>query len=334
MTQNAQTELIIEQVADGIHRLEVPLPNNPLKSVNVYILKSDGRDLIVDTGMNRPECQTVVDAGLAELNVDLDKADLFITHLHADHVGLVSHLSRESSTVYFNQIEADQLASSKKSGGFMDRMKGFAAKAGFTDEEMKESLSQHPGMRFHAPEHPHWTIVGEGDIVEVGQYRFRCIHTPGHSTGHLCLYDETRKVLLAGDHVLGDISPNISSWTEHENPLGDYLASLDKVYGLDVELVLPGHRSVFTTFRKRVDELREHHEERLDEVAGILDGTSLSAYDVAARMKWRVRANGWDDMPVMQKWFASGEAFAHLKYLEVKGVLGMELREGRILFSK
>ena len=334
MTQSAKTDLIIENVAPNIHRLEVPLPKSPLKSVNVYILKSDDRDLIVDTGMNRPECQTVVDAGLAELNVDLDKADLFITHLHADHVGLVSHLARDSSKVYFNQIEADQLASSKRRGGFMDRMKTFAVKAGFTDEQMKESLANHPGMRFHAPEHPHWTIVGEGDIVEVGKYRFKCIHTPGHSTGHLCLFDETSKILLAGDHVLGDISPNISSWTEHEDPLGDYLASLDKIYDLDVGLVLPGHRSVFTTFRKRVDELRKHHQERLDEVAGILDGISLSAYDVAARMKWRVKAKGWDNMPTMQKWFASGEAFAHLKYLEVTGVLNMDTHEERILFSK
>ena len=324
---------MVDKVFENIHRIELPLPRNPLKSVNCYLIKDEGRDLLIDTGMNRPECRSAIESGLKELNVDLNRCDFFITHLHSDHMGLVSHLATEGATIYFNRIEAKMIRTAKEQGGFGSRMTDFARVAGFSDSEVEDSLANHPGLKFQAPHSVEFSILDEGDFLDIGGYHFECIHTPGHSPGHLCMYDAQTKLMVAGDHVLGDISPNISAMTREENPLGDFLQSLDKVYAYDVELALPGHRSLIQDFRGRVDELKDHHRQRLDEALGILDGKARSGYDVASQMKWKVRGRTWEDVGIMQKWFATGEAIAHLQYLEEKGTVASEDRDGAAYFS-
>ncbi len=81
-----------EEIARGLYRLQIPLPENPLKSLNSYVIKGPGRNLIIDTGLNRQECMDAMQAGLKEIGIDLRETDFFITHLHADHFGLVSSL--------------------------------------------------------------------------------------------------------------------------------------------------------------------------------------------------------------------------------------------------
>ena len=91
---------MIKEILPNLYRIEVPLPRNPLQAVNSYVIKAKGQSLIIDTGMNRKECMDVMSSGLKELNVDLKEADFFITHLHADHLGLVSNLATDTSTIY------------------------------------------------------------------------------------------------------------------------------------------------------------------------------------------------------------------------------------------
>ncbi|MDK1021449.1 MAG: MBL fold metallo-hydrolase [Candidatus Hydrogenedentes bacterium] len=324
---------MVDKVFENIHRIEVPLPRNPLKSVNCYVVKGADRDLVIDTGMNRPECRSAMESGLKELNVDLTRCDFFITHLHADHLGLASHLATEGSTVYFNRTEAKMVRMMKEKGGFGSRMTDFARLAGFSDAEMKDSLRNHPGQRFQAAHSVDFHLMDEGDTLEVGGYHFECIATPGHSPGHLCLYDADTKLMIAGDHVLGEITPNISAMARDENPLAEFLKSLDKVYEYDVDLALPGHRSLIKDFHGRIDELREHHRERLDEVMSVLDGKALPGYDVASRMTWKMKAATWEEVGIMQKWFATGEAIAHLHYLAEKGAVTAEEQDGVTLYS-
>jgi glyoxylase-like metal-dependent hydrolase (beta-lactamase superfamily II) len=88
---------MIEQIRAGLHRVVVPLPGNPLKEINSYVLTSRDRNLIIDTGMRRPECQEVLEAGLEAIGIDLDRTDFIATHLHADHAGLVSTLLRDGA---------------------------------------------------------------------------------------------------------------------------------------------------------------------------------------------------------------------------------------------
>jgi glyoxylase-like metal-dependent hydrolase (beta-lactamase superfamily II) len=173
----------------------------------------------------------------------------------------------------------------------------------------------------------------EGDTISIGDYAFRCIETPGHTRGHMCLYEPSKKILVAGDHILNDITPNIQLWSDGWNPLKEYLASLEKVYGLDIELVLPGHRSIFRNCKERIQELKQHHEKRFEEIISILGKGSKNAFRVASQMSWDIIYDSWDLFPVLQKWFAMGEAIAHLKYLEEKGIIRRKMRGQKILFS-
>jgi glyoxylase-like metal-dependent hydrolase (beta-lactamase superfamily II) len=137
--------------------------------------------------------------------------------------------------------------------------------------------------------------------------------------GHICLYEPDKKVLVAGDHILIDITPNIQCWSDEQNPLKHYLASLDKVAGFEVDLVLPGHRRLIRDHQARIEELKSHHAHRLAEVLAILEGASMTAFEVASRMTWDLKCDHWNDFPVAQRWFATGEAIAHLRLLEEAG---------------
>ena len=323
--------VVIEQVRTNLFRAEIPLPRNPLKATNSYIIKGEDRNLIIDTGMNRDECKSALLAALDQLNIDLGKTDFFITHLHADHVGLVGELATEDAVIYFNKPDAEIL-------NYKDLWQlvfSMAGRHGFPSEQVNSAIDSHPGQRY-SPKNPvDFTLVEDGDVIKCNDYELHCVVTPGHTSGHTCLYEPNLKYFFSGDHILGNITPNISTWLDNGDPLGDYLKSLAKVYAMSIDLVLPGHRGLITDCRKRINELREHHRLRLDEVMAILDAKKDpgSAFEVASRMTWDLVAESWDDFPLMQKWFATGEALAHICHLEVAGKLKREMAGSTMVFS-
>jgi glyoxylase-like metal-dependent hydrolase (beta-lactamase superfamily II) len=307
--------MMIEELRRDLFRIMVPLPDSPLKFLNSYVVRSADRNLVIDTGLNRDECFEVMKAGFEELKIDPKKTDFFITHLHADHFGLVSRLIAESSRVYFNRPDAEIIEAWPGWGPML----AYATENGFPEDELQRAIEQHPGFKFSSEWVPELNILQDADIINVGEYHFRCVHTPGHSLGHTCLYEPEKKILVAGDHILIDITPNIQCWSEFQNPLKSYLESLDRVNDLDVELTLPGHRRLITDHRSRIAELKEHHSQRCNEILHIMANGNLSAYEVASRMTWDIKCDGWETFPLAQKWFATGEAIAHLRYLLEKG---------------
>ncbi len=97
-----------EQIYPSLFRIKIPLPDSPLKYLNSYVIKGGERNLIIDTGLNREECKTAMMNGLKELNIGLETADIFITHLHADHFGLLGELVTPQTMVYGNRPDAER----------------------------------------------------------------------------------------------------------------------------------------------------------------------------------------------------------------------------------
>jgi glyoxylase-like metal-dependent hydrolase (beta-lactamase superfamily II) len=320
---------MIEEIAVGLYKIEIPLPNSPLKALNSYVIKSSERNLVIDTGWNQEECMNAMQTGLKTLGVDIRKTDFFITHLHSDHLGLLPNLISDASLVYFNRPDADRF----NSGIHLDDFISFARLNGFPEEELRAGLLSHPGFKFRAKGNLVFHILKEADLIRFGDYAFTCIETPGHSWGHMCLYEPHQKILVAGDHILNDISPNIQLWSDEWNPLKAYLSSLDKVYGFDIELVLPGHRGILRNGKERIRELRHHHQERLEEITSILKKGGMNAFEIGSRMSWDIVYDSWDVFPVSQKWFAVGEVLAHLKYLEEEGILRRETENQKRVYS-
>lgn len=313
---------------EDIYRIDVPLPRNPLRAINSYVVRGRDRWLMIDTGMNRPESLQAMRAGIASLGIDLDRTDLFITHGHSDHVGLVSELMTASSRVFLHSADMaivldphlwTNLACSARMHGFPDA---------------DAAVGKHPGKKYLFAGRPEFTPLREGDTISVGRYRFLCVETPGHTPGHLCLYEPDARIFFSGDHILDSITPNISGWAqEDEDPLGDFLASLDKVAAYDVRVVLPGHRTPVADHRRRIEELKVHHRVRAQEIGGILSRGAQTAYQVASQMTWDLSYSRWEDFPIPQQWFATGEALAHLLYLEKKGEITRTRGDGTVSFS-
>ena len=110
------------------------------------------------------------------------------------------------------------------------------------------------------------TRLREADTVRFARREWVAVHTPGHTADHLCLFDPTEGTFLSGDHVLPTITPHISGLMIAADPLQMFFSSLDKVraFGAQVRTVLPAHGHPFPDLAKRVDDIKEHHAERLE----------------------------------------------------------------------
>jgi len=325
---------MIEEIVPNLYRTEIPLPKSPLKWLNSYIVRGEDRFLIIDTGFNREECQNEMNASLQKLGVDLNKTDIFVTHFHVDHIGLADSLATDNSKVYLNEKEThhpffhpDELPD------YLQKLLDVYVANGFPAEDARISLGSHPALKYGMKRERGFSVVKDGDMIEVGDFHFQCITTPGHSPGHMCLYEPNRKILVAGDHILSDITPNIAYWLEMDDPLNEYLTNLEKVRALDVKIVLPGHRRLVRDLHKRITELQEHHRDRLYEVLAALRDGAKTAFQIAPRITWDIAINSWEEFPPVQKWFAFSETLAHVRFLENKGKVRRHSQNDKILYS-
>lgn len=322
---------MVKEILPGIFQIEVPLPRNPLRSLNSYLIRGKDRHLLVDTGFNWAECKAAQLEAIAELGLDWAEIDFFVTHVHGDHSGLVYALACPNSRVYCSQIDADILHAS------MTREYWLQINHIYLENGFPADLIGQQGetiRNFISGDELNFSFVQDGDQLEIGPYHLVCIATPGHSPGHMCLYEPVHKFLLSGDHLLAGITSNITTWGDSGHDyLGDYLASLDKVDAMDIDLVLPGHRQLIHDHHARIGQLKQHHERRLAEILDILGPGPLNAYQVASKMHWDLIYDSWEELPRFQRWFATGEAIAHLDHLVQRWQIVMTEAEGRHIYQ-
>lgn len=323
---------MVDKIAEDLYRIEVPLPPNLSGTTNAYVVKSPNRNLIIDTGLNVPLCKDAMEKGLRELSVDVEKTDFFITHFHIDHLGLVSELVTPKSTIFFSRADLEAMKDERLNNTFLPDIREFSLKSGFPESDLVKVYNFFHGYDRDVKENLPFRLLEDGHEIVVVDYRFRCVQTPGHSKGHMCLYDPARRLLFSGDHLLGDITPTIQGRFNDENRLNDYLMSLDKVYELDVELVLPGHRALFGGCRSRIEELKAHHQKRNEEIIVTLEKGGADAYHVASHATWNTDSDVWDDFQPLQKFLAVGETISHLRYLEEKGTVRKEMKGQTIIY--
>lgn len=226
---------MIEKVEERIYKIEVPLPNNPLKNLNSYVLTGKN-PLIIDTGFNMEACYRTLIESLKILKIEPRKADVLATHLHADHLGLAKKVARK---LLISEVDVKIAVQFILNPNYWERIIEVYIKNGFPESEARRIVEIHPAKKYISGI-PEATLLKDGDTLEYRDRNLQVILTPGHTPGHICLYDEDGKILFSGDHVLFDITPNITFWESVKDSIIDYLKSLEKVYDLEVEKLFQG----------------------------------------------------------------------------------------------
>ena len=203
---------------------------------------------------------------------------------------------------------------------------------GFPRHLMARMNETNPARSMAPPSGGHYEGLADGQILEKGGCRIQCLLMPGHTPGQMCYWLPDRGILFTGDHVLFDITPNITAWPIMPDALGSYLESLNKIRAYEPALTLPGHRKT-GDLKARVDQLLCHHRRRLEEALSVVKAhPGRGAYVLAGHMTWKIRASSWEDFPVAQKWFAVGECMSHLDHLTARGQVRRETADGRAVY--
>ena len=308
----------IEEVFPRIWRVPVPLPDNPLEYLNSYFILSEDKTTIIDVGLNEPECEQALDDALHQLGRDWESVEIVLTHSHPDHTGNLDRIWRRWMRVYANMHSFQEVRNLMdiQSTVYNPLISHLVRPNTYDELSMQKrdaSAYQVSAELVPSKNQPDLFYLGDGDVYRNGNYRFQVITTPGHDDWHICLYEPTLKVLIAGDHVLERITPTIMSWITGYDALKEFLASLDKVRNLDVDLILPGHGAPFTGVAERVDFLKAFHANRLEELYQLVAEGHASLIDIARNAKWK--HPDWDSWTIDQKFYSLGETFAHLIYL-------------------
>lgn len=312
----------VERVRPGLWSVPVPLPNNPLRYVLVYMLELRDGLAVIDTGWSTEEAWTALVAGMGTAGYSpQDVRAILVTHIHPDHYGLAGRL-REASGAWIALHPADAALIPARYGLDIDallaNMSALLVDAGVPEEMRAELTGASMGVReFVAAAEPD-VLLEDRTTVPLAGWDLVTLHTPGHSPGHVCFHDRTRRLLFSGDHVLPRISPSVAVHVQQpDNPLADFLDALGGVRDLDTDEVLPAHEWRFRGLAARVDELREHHRRRLDETEAAINASpGATCWEVTLRLRW---SRDWTEMKGFMRRAAVGETLAHLVLLERSG---------------
>jgi len=324
-------------VADGVHRIPLPLPMDGLKAVNVYVIETEHGLTLVDGGWAIAEGRSLLEKSLENIGFGLpDITRFLVTHVHRDHYTLASVIGREYgahvSLGAGDKPTLDLLHDAEASEDPTLRTLRSAGALRIADEWSKFSDGQLPDLSMWG--YPDTWLEGD-HAIEVGTRTLDAVHTPGHTQGHFVFADRTAGLLFAGDHVLPTITPSIGfEPVPVEQPLRDFLGSLTKMRSLPDLRLLPAHGPVAPSSHARVDQLLAFHEVRLDLCLAALAAGPATAYDVARELPWTRHEHRLDDLDVFNAALASMETKAHVELLVARGLATREVTdEGVVVFS-
>ena len=331
------------EVTPGIYQLTLPNPAYAaLRYVNAYLVQGNNGYLLIDTGWS--------DEALASLQQQLSKigtgfediTQIVVTHAHPDHYGLASRLKQLSGAkLALHYLEIDIIESRyTNEAEFLSRLDQWWRVNGVPVTGLAKFREDFRKMTrdFISPVLPDVTLHG-GETISTGVFNLQVLETPGHSAGHISLYEPNQKILFSGDHILPNINTNtgISLLFSQacNNPLGDYLDSLNRIKQLEVNLILPGHENRFVGLKRRIEKLIQHHKQRNAEIARTIRTEAKTACQIATGLTWMpdIKGVGWQDLDSWGQKLAIAETAAHLEFLRCSGKVDKFFRDSVAYYS-
>jgi glyoxylase-like metal-dependent hydrolase (beta-lactamase superfamily II) len=316
-------------VASGVFELRLPIPWED-GWVNCFLLPRKGRVDVIDCGMNSEGTVPAIQAAVREVGgPGAHLGTLLVTHIHPDHYGAAGALVAEGARLLLHRLEVPMVNPRYlEIEQLVEEVGRYLAMHGVPADEAERLKNASRWTReFVTPAAPYLVLDG-GELLELGERTLRVEWTPGHSPGHVCLFDPGDRLLFAGDQLLAETSPNVGLHPQSTPyPLDDYLHGLERLARLDPSLILPGHGRPFTGAPERNAHLREHHERRKRQMVELIGDGELSAWEVAVAV-WGRREDVHDQRLALQ------EGLAHLQSLSREGRLEKPARSGRISWRR
>ena len=331
----------VNQIED-VHQIKIDVPWN-VKNVSLYIFKIEDKTVLFDSGLDMGNWSKLFFLALKEINLNVQDIDYcFISHNHSDHVGLVGTLKQMNPKlqILMSDITAKTLEWENQ-GENMDELEQEAQKVayqmikyGFNNkqaERVVQFFSFWPKFRkYQKPD----IILNDGDTI---LEHLEVIWTPGHSFGHICVFNSKDKYLFSGDHILSRITPHIGNYIipkillkeynkyDFNNILKHYLNSLDRIDKLNSKIIFPAHQDIIYDPHKRITEIKEHHKNRLAEISRMIKDKPLPPS--------RISQLHFGELDDMNSFLALSEVLGHLFYLEDQGLVESIEKNGKILYS-
>ncbi|MDF2680773.1 MAG: hypothetical protein K0R47_1963 [Brevibacillus sp.] len=310
----------------GLYQVSLPLSfwND---QVHAYLGQKDGKWTMVDTGIYGVDTRKQWESVFAQYGIDptTDIERILVTHHHADHFGFAGEMQEwTGAEVLLPEVEQELAARAWTKAGFRQ----FYQTTGLPDamiDELQENVTALNQQILPVP--TKIAALQEGDSFFLGELLFEAIKMPGHTSGHICLYNREEKILISGDHFTREVIPYISyHGYGDENPVATYLSTLKQMKSLEISLVLPGHGPSFADAQERLEELITHFESKLGFVYEQVS-KEMTAYEVS-------RALATKELATFQQWILLGETNAYLRELVEKGELGVETEAGVSRYSR
>ncbi|MGH8849879.1 MAG: MBL fold metallo-hydrolase [Casimicrobiaceae bacterium] len=321
------------EVAPGIHWLRMPLPF-ALDHINLWLLADGNAWTQVDCGYGDDATRALWQAHFARTLAGRALGRVIATHYHPDHLGNAAWLaSRFACPVVMPQSEylTAHAVAFEHSGYGAAAMSALLRAHGLANEHLAALGARGNPYRRGVPELPSsFQRLAAADEIRIGAHVWRVLPGFGHSPEHASLYCQALNVCISGDMLLPRISTNVSVWPVEPDgdPLRRFLGSLGQFAELPGEtLILPSHGLPFIGAGARVDQLREHHAARLAELE-VAAATPRTAADIVPVLFRR-------ELDLQQRFFAMGEAIAHLNHLWHRGRLERSVGgDGTIRFAR
>lgn len=332
-----------EQIQSNPDVFHIPIPfsGNPLKYTNVYLIRTDDRNLLIDAGVCQEKALCTLKTALRDLKIDMNKTDILLTHFHVDHIGLAKAIAKAGTRIFLSETDS-VLMDRVYEESYQQAALNLLGEEGLPNAQT-EVIRAYLDTYLRPQEIP--TLdelyhLEDGASFMVGPYELKVINTPGHTPGHQCFYLPAAQIMFYGDHLLMKISPNVTVWPDKRNTLADFLQSLKKVAAYPVALACMGHGGVDQgigneQLLNRIEWLEQHHEERLNEIATfIAEHPGATGTEIARSITWNIPYDSWDEISLIQKWFTISETIAHLEYLVDAGSVVRKVVLGKDLAQK
>ena len=311
------------EVAPGVKWIRMSLPF-ALNHINLWLLRDNINGVegwsIVDCCIHHDEAKAQWESIFANDLEGLPILRVIVTHMHPDHIGLAHWLcDRWNVRLWISATDYNvaRLGCMGPTGFGGERAAEFFASHGLNSPEAMTAIRARtgyfPSLVPSVP--PQYRRMVGGDVLTIGGHAWSCISGYGHAPEHIALHCEALNILIGGDMMLPRISTNVSVYEQEpeSNALALFLDSIDRLRALPQDtLVLPSHGKPFTGMHTRIQQLHDHHSERLADVMQACSARACSAADALPVLFKR-------PMDMHQTTFAMGESIAHLHALWFAG---------------